>query len=266
MTEFFVKRLEGAKSCDWMASHPSLKTSIITSSLAMPEIVEVVANIVGVWPLIVSYLKETGRKDNGHSLVVRSSTFDCITIVSYSCILFLSCLEEGDGWVLQSGPARSTKVPSFPHVSEIWKWLKMFWCLLFSLTCAFRINSTKIFGNALILLHVSSTFLFGWVSRIVLNCRWDWRFFHVCDKCSVSVDNKFVHFQSTADYGYYAFGEVAQFVHCLLRKIKKSSLLLLVEQREEYIAANHSIIAAIEEEHFLAGTRVLVALAKVGSF
>ena len=31
------------------------------SSLVMPELVDVVANNVGVWPLIVSYLKETGR-------------------------------------------------------------------------------------------------------------------------------------------------------------------------------------------------------------
>ena len=72
LTEFFVNRLKGAETRDWMASRPSLRKAIITHDLSMPELVNVVANIVGVWPLIVSYLKETGRKDEGDSLVVRS--------------------------------------------------------------------------------------------------------------------------------------------------------------------------------------------------
>ena len=72
MTEVIVNRLKGAESHDWIASRPALKKAIIISSLVMPELVDVVANIVGVWPLIVSYLKETGRKDDGDSLVVRS--------------------------------------------------------------------------------------------------------------------------------------------------------------------------------------------------
>ena len=70
MTEFIVNRLKGAESRDWMASRPALKKAIITSSLAMPELIDVVANFVGVWPLIVAFLKETGRKDDGDSLVV----------------------------------------------------------------------------------------------------------------------------------------------------------------------------------------------------
>ena len=55
-----------------MASRPILRKAIITNHLPMPELVNVFANLVGVWPLIVSYLKETGRKDEGGSLVVRS--------------------------------------------------------------------------------------------------------------------------------------------------------------------------------------------------
>ena len=55
-----------------MASRPALRKAIVTNDLSMPGLVDVVANIVGVWPLIVSYLKETGRKDEGDSLVVRS--------------------------------------------------------------------------------------------------------------------------------------------------------------------------------------------------
>ena len=55
-----------------MASHPALHKAIITNDLSMPELVNVVANTVGVWPLIVSYLKETGRKDEEDSAVVKS--------------------------------------------------------------------------------------------------------------------------------------------------------------------------------------------------
>ena len=72
LTEFIVNRLKGAETPDWMATRPALRKAIITHDLSMPELVNVVANIVGVWPLIVSYLKETGRKDEGDSLVVRS--------------------------------------------------------------------------------------------------------------------------------------------------------------------------------------------------
>ena len=72
LTEFIVNRLKGAETGDWMASRPALRKAIITNELSMRGLVDVVANIVGVWPLIVSYLKETGRKDEGDSLVVRS--------------------------------------------------------------------------------------------------------------------------------------------------------------------------------------------------
>ena len=72
LTDFFVNRLKGAETRDWLASRPALRKAIITNGLSMPGLVDVVANIVGVWPLIVSYLKETGRKDEGDSLVVRS--------------------------------------------------------------------------------------------------------------------------------------------------------------------------------------------------
>ena len=75
MTEFIVNRLKGAETRDWMSSRPALKKAILTNDLSMPRLVDVVANIIGVWPLIVSYLKETGRKDDGDSLVVRSSSF-----------------------------------------------------------------------------------------------------------------------------------------------------------------------------------------------
>ena len=74
MTEFMVNRLKGAGTQDWMSSRPALKKAILTNDLSMPHLVDVIANIIGVWPLIVSYLKEMGRKDDGDSLVVRFSS------------------------------------------------------------------------------------------------------------------------------------------------------------------------------------------------
>ena len=70
MTELIVTRQKGAEHRDWMMSRTSLRRAIITGELSMPSLVEVVSNIVGVWPLIVVYLKETGRKTDGDSLVV----------------------------------------------------------------------------------------------------------------------------------------------------------------------------------------------------
>ena len=87
MTEFIVNRLKGAESRDWMASCPALKKAVISSSLLMPELVDVVANIVGVWPLIVSYPKDTEGKDDGGSLVVWSPSFVFIATISYQCEL-----------------------------------------------------------------------------------------------------------------------------------------------------------------------------------
>ena len=68
------------------------------------------------------------------------------------------------------------------------------------------------------------------------------------------------------DYGYNAFGDVAHFLYCLLQNIKKNSVFLLVEKWEEYMAPNESKFAAIDDEHLLNATRVLVALEKVGMF
>ena len=74
MTEFIVNRLQGAETRDWMSSRPASEKAILTNDLSMPHLVDVVANIIGVRPLIVSYLKETGRKDDGDNLVVRLSS------------------------------------------------------------------------------------------------------------------------------------------------------------------------------------------------
>ena len=70
MTEFFVTRLNGTEHRDWLMSFSNLCHASITGQLSMPSLLEVVSNIVGVGPLIVVYLKETGRKTDGDSLVV----------------------------------------------------------------------------------------------------------------------------------------------------------------------------------------------------
>ena len=54
MTEFIVNRLKGAETRDWMSSRPALKKAILTNVLSMPHLVDVVTNIIGVRPLIVS--------------------------------------------------------------------------------------------------------------------------------------------------------------------------------------------------------------------
>ena len=70
VTKFIVTRVKGAEHREWMMSRSSLRRAIITGELSMPSLVEVVSNIVGEWPLIVVYLKETGKKTDGDSLVV----------------------------------------------------------------------------------------------------------------------------------------------------------------------------------------------------
>ena len=70
MTRFIVTRLKGAEHRDWMQSRQSLRMDIETGDLSVPGHLDVVSNIIGVRPFIVSYIKQTGKKDNGDSLVV----------------------------------------------------------------------------------------------------------------------------------------------------------------------------------------------------
>ena len=66
----FCHAFEGSEHRNWVMSRSGLRRTIITGELSMPSLLEVVSNIVGVWPLIVVYLRETGRKTDGDSLVV----------------------------------------------------------------------------------------------------------------------------------------------------------------------------------------------------
>ena len=70
MTEYIVTRLKGTEHRDWMQSRQCLRKAIETGDLSLPGLIDVVSNIIGLWPPIVSYLKETGKNDSGDSLVV----------------------------------------------------------------------------------------------------------------------------------------------------------------------------------------------------
>ena len=78
MTEIIVTRLKCAEHRDWMHSRQALRRAIETGDLSLPGLIDVVSNIIGVWPLIVSYLKETGEKDSGDSLVLWFFSFSFI--------------------------------------------------------------------------------------------------------------------------------------------------------------------------------------------
>ena len=80
----------------------------------------------------------------------------------------------------------------------------------------------------------------------------------------VLVANSCVQSSIAAEQGYLYFGELAQFVYCLLQKNKKTLSLPLVEQREEYVVASHSQFLATVEKDFLSCTRVMAALDKIG--
>ena len=121
-------------------------------------------------------------------------------------------------------------------------------------------------GNTPVALHRDSMFVVGNDLDMVGRLWWALSIVALSiTHVSVSVANNFVPPQSSADYGYYAYGEVSHFVYCLLQKIKQGSVLPLVERWEEYMTPNHSQFTAIEEDRFLAGTRVASALDKVGS-
>ena len=70
---------------------------------------------------------------------------------------------------------------------------------------------------------------------------------------------------SQNDNGYRAYGELSHFVYCLLQKIKARGSLPVVEKWESYMLPNHSAFPAIEDQHFLVGTRVHAALEKMTS-
>ena len=92
------------------------------------------------------------------------------------------------------------KFSLFHMLLEICKSIKIISCLVFFLRVRSRSVNQKTSRNAVVWLPTGSTFSFGWVSRIVLNCRLDWHHFHVSDIYSVRFANNFVYPQSAAEY------------------------------------------------------------------
>ena len=121
------------------------------------------------------------------------------------------------------------------------------------------------YRSTLVPFHIGSMFRF--FARIHLSWQntGDDRFWIVHDMFPVSVANNSVHCQTASDYGYHTFGELARFIYCLLQKIKQGSSLPLVGQWEDYVLQHHSKLAPVADGEFLAGTRVLAALNKIGS-
>ena len=114
MTEFIVTRLKGAEHRDWMQSRQSLRRAIETGDLFLPGLVDVVSNIIGVWPLVISYLKETGKKDSGDSLVVRFFLLIFCFSMTATGYSRLYVLEKRDRWILLYQPAGENEVPVVP--------------------------------------------------------------------------------------------------------------------------------------------------------
>ena len=74
-------RLKGADHKDWMAYHHALRRAHMSRDPSMLSLVEVVSNIVGIWALIVSYLKKTELKSDGDNLVVEYTSWVCFRML-----------------------------------------------------------------------------------------------------------------------------------------------------------------------------------------
>ena len=105
--------LEAGRTSRLDAMRQPLRMAIETGNFSLPGLVDVVSNIVGLWPLIVSHLKETGRKDSGDSLVV---WFILLVSFSLNCryLPVFCCLEKRDRWKLLHQSGGQNEVPSLP--------------------------------------------------------------------------------------------------------------------------------------------------------
>ena len=95
-TQFVINCLKEAKTRDWMASYLALRKAMATNDLSKPHPFDVVANMFGVWPLAVSYLKESGQRVDGDSLVVQSFVFGNVYRAHDNVLFVFRCSEEGD--------------------------------------------------------------------------------------------------------------------------------------------------------------------------
>ena len=89
---------------------------------------------------------------------------------------------------------------------------------------------------------------------------------NVCDMCSASVANKFVHPQTASVYVYHSFGELAPFIDCILQMIRQGSSFPLVEQWEQYVLANHLNFLQVPMKSFCLGRGYWQLSIKVGVY
>ena len=97
MSEFIINCLKGAEFQDWTTSRFALRRAILLNDLTIPYLVDIVADIIGVWPLFVAYFKETGQKDDGDNLVVSFFPFFWSDYFLNSCAR-VSCILNFLGW------------------------------------------------------------------------------------------------------------------------------------------------------------------------
>ena len=119
MTEFIVTRLKGAEHRDWMQSRQSLRKAIETGDLSLPGLVDVVSNIIGVWPLIVFYLKATGKNDSGDSLVVWFSSCRFCFSITVTAYFRFHVQKKGKGGYFYIDQLRRMKFQLFHLVLEL---------------------------------------------------------------------------------------------------------------------------------------------------
>ena len=81
---------------DWMMSPSGLRRAIITGELSFPSLLEVVSNIVGVWLLVVVYLRETARRTDSDNIVVKTFSTFLPVAISFICSSCCFVLEEGN--------------------------------------------------------------------------------------------------------------------------------------------------------------------------
>ena len=152
MTEFIINWLKGAGTRDWMSCRPALKKAILTNDLIMPHLVDGVANIIGVWPLIVYYLKEMGHKNDGDCLVLRSFSFGRVGALSYLHLLCGASFQKKiDGYFSLDQMARM-KFRLLHLLLEIRKWSH----ILFSLCSCVHI---LVPGNLLFIFWKRTSFV-----------------------------------------------------------------------------------------------------------
>ena len=79
MTKFMIMCLKGAENQGWMQSRQSLRMAIETADLSHPGLLDVVCNIIGVWPLIVSDLKRDREEGQRRYSCGKASSFSFLS-------------------------------------------------------------------------------------------------------------------------------------------------------------------------------------------